>query len=201
MKRIKLSSTNLFFTSDPHFFHTNIIKYTNRPFKSINEMNNTLIENWNNKVPPESVVIVIGDFAFGRCTPHNVAEIVKSLNGNIILVEGNHDQVSIQAQTQFNVFAEVYQTLDLRVVTQQENKDDYVDVNCNHYPGLTWNKAHFGAWQAFGHVHSTEPIKGQSVFQYDVGMDGNNFTPISFQEFGQIITRQRMEGILKNPLA
>lgn len=194
MKSFDLSKTKVFFTSDPHFFHTNIIKYCNRPFKTVEEMNETLINNWNKKVGLADVVICTGDFAFGKCTPHDVAEVVKSLNGIIYLVEGNHDWgVVRKAQSKYQLFKEVHRELDIRIITNEENPGDYIDIHCAHFPKLVWNRSHYGAWHVFGHCHSTSPIPNQNINQYDVGVDGNNFEPVSVKEVGAIITKRHLE--------
>ena len=61
----KFSGENLLFTSDTHFFHEGIIKFCNRPFATVEEMNETLIQNWNETVPENGTVFHLGDFAFG----------------------------------------------------------------------------------------------------------------------------------------
>lgn len=87
-----------YFISDTHFFHYNIIKYCNRPFKSLEEMNETIIQNWNKRVKPEDTIFHLGDLAFKYApseTPDapkkGVEQILSRLNGKIILLEGNHD--------------------------------------------------------------------------------------------------------------
>lgn len=83
-----------FFSSDHHFFHTNILKYEadHRPFQGVDEMNRALIERWNARVSPSDEVFYLGDFAFGRgAKPAIVSELLASLNGHISLVQGNHD--------------------------------------------------------------------------------------------------------------
>jgi calcineurin-like phosphoesterase family protein len=77
----------IFVTADLHLNHCNIIKYCNRPFKTVEEMNKTLINNWNSKVTKEDVVFHLGDFCFG---PYK--EFERKLNGKIVYIKGNHDQ-------------------------------------------------------------------------------------------------------------
>ena len=81
--------TNIYVTSDLHFDHANIIKYCNRPFKDVEEMNKTLIDNWNNIVQPDDTVICLGDFSLGN--RENIITIGQKLNGHKILILGNHD--------------------------------------------------------------------------------------------------------------
>lgn len=193
MLKYKLGTHELFFTSDPHFGHKNIIKYCDRPFADVDEMNEAIIANWNAKVPTTGIVFVVGDFCM-NCSVKSIVDIRKRLNGRIILIRGNHDDFIIDVNKREQLFEAVYDRLDIRVMTNHEDATDYIDVELHHFPSLVWNNSHKGAWQAFGHCHSKRRIPHQSVFQHDVGMDGNNFTPLSFQEFGQIISARRLEG-------
>lgn len=90
IKPLKLSTSevNIWFTSDTHFGHRNIIKFCNRPWNTVEEMDNALIENWNKVVKPEDIVFHLGDFAFA--TNGRWKEIINSLNGHIYLIVGNH---------------------------------------------------------------------------------------------------------------
>ena len=82
------SGEELFFTSDTHFHHENIIKFCNRPFTDVQEMDNILVERWNEVVPVDATVFHLGDFAWGG---YNVWKNVRErLNGEIILIKGNH---------------------------------------------------------------------------------------------------------------
>lgn len=80
----------IWFTSDLHFSHKNVIKYCNRPFESVEEMRYKLIENWNDVVQSEDVVYVLGDVFF--CGTQEATRIMQQLNGVKILIRGNHDQ-------------------------------------------------------------------------------------------------------------
>ena len=81
----------IWFTSDTHFNHTNILKYepNTRPFATIEEMNETIISNWNKVVGEEDTIYVLGDFFMGLLT--DIEPIFKRLNGKVILIRGNHD--------------------------------------------------------------------------------------------------------------
>jgi len=83
--------TEYFFTADTHFGHANIIRYTNRPFKSIGEMDYRLIQLWNDKVKSEDIVFHIGDFCFKEHEGKNARYYLNQLNGQKIFIEGNHD--------------------------------------------------------------------------------------------------------------
>lgn len=79
---------------DPHFCHKNIIKYCNRPFETVNEMNETLISNWNKTVGKQDIVYCLGDFAL--CGKDKLVEIGQRLNGRKRLILGNHDGASLK---------------------------------------------------------------------------------------------------------
>ena len=75
--------------SDTHWHHKNIIEYCNRPFSSVEEMDNTMIKKWNSVVGKDDIVWHLGDFAMG--TKEQITQIVEQLNGRIYLILGNHD--------------------------------------------------------------------------------------------------------------
>ena len=80
---------NKWFISDTHFSHTNIIRYTGRPFQTADEMDTQLIKNWNAHVDFHDIVFFLGDFGLGKSD--YLANICKQLNGNKICIRGNHD--------------------------------------------------------------------------------------------------------------
>lgn len=183
---------NIFFTSDTHFWHDNIIKFCNRPFDSIEEMNDTIIENWNRVVDKNDIVFHLGDFCF--CGVDKFKELIEKLNGRIYLILGNHDWKRIN-NWYTSEFEGVYQQLAIKI----NGKKIYL----NHFPFLcyagTYYRAEDTVWQLFGHVHSSEQNKNgldnsrlSMLFptQYDVGVDNNNYTPVSFEQVKNIIERQ-----------
>src|SRR3990172_2849797 len=83
----------IFFTSDTHFYHQNIIKYCKRPFKYADEMNEVMIKNWNNTITDDDEVYHLGDFAL--CSPTGAENIVRRLKGKKYLIRGNHDHKNV----------------------------------------------------------------------------------------------------------
>ena len=83
------------FISDNHFNHKNIIKYCNRPFSSVEQMNRHMIQCWNNTVQKDDEVFHLGDFGLGR--REDLVRIFEQLNGNITLIRGNHDRLGTKA--------------------------------------------------------------------------------------------------------
>lgn len=80
----------IYLISDTHFNHYNIIKYCNRPFKNVHEMNMYMIEKWNETVQPTDTIYHLGDYAFGD--KKFMQDVCNKLNGYKILIRGNHDK-------------------------------------------------------------------------------------------------------------
>ena len=185
---------HLFFTSDTHFGHENIIKFCNRPFKTTQEMDDTLIQNWNNTIGPEDTVFHLGDFAFGGSQVWNNA--LNRLNGHKVLIIGNHDLKNLR-QGYMSHFEAVLPQAQLQI----EDRAVYL----NHYPFLCYGGSYRGekgaVYQLFGHVHSgpnstgldSDRLKYCFSYQYDVGVDNNNFTPVSWEKIKEIISRKVIE--------
>lgn len=185
----ELNSDNLFFTSDLHFFHKNIIKYCNRPYKDIEEMNHAIIQNWNKVVPKDGTVFILGDVCFGGKEKWNA--MLSGLNGMKFLVRGNHDM----EYPPLDYITSVYDSLLIGV------KDEEIGIqkiHLSHFPWITWPEQNRGTWQAFGHIHSVNNNSSWddklSPGQYDVGVDNNNYTPVSYQQLKEIITKQLLYG-------
>ena len=189
-----LSGKNLFFISDTHFFHPNIIRYCNRPFNSVEEMNETLIRNWNEVVPPDGRVFHLGDFAFGGDAEWR--SVLSRLNGKIYLILGNHDIQNVKSEV-MDRFEAVTQQMLIGVDGQK--------IILNHYPLLAFGGSYHNIWQLFGHVHSgpytqtaEESTRGKDIprlvnlfpTQYDVGVDNNEFRPVPFARLKKIIETQ-----------
>jgi len=84
---------NIFLIADTHFDHKNIIEYCNRPFDSVEEMNQAIINNWNSTVSEKDLIFHLGDFAF--CNADRRRELADRLKGNIVLIKGNHDKATV----------------------------------------------------------------------------------------------------------
>lgn len=178
--KFSLSEDKLFFTSDPHFGHENILKYCHRPFSSIEEHDEELIRLWNETVPEDGIVFILGDIGF--CSETYLKTILNRLNGKIYWIIGNHDWRRITPGI-MNRFECITQQMVITV----DNKLVYL----NHFPFLCYpDSDRHPVYQFFGHVHSG-PLSGSSDIsrlvhlnkrQYDVGVDNNEYKPISFQD-------------------
>lgn len=187
----KFDGSKVFFTSDTHFYHDNIIHYCRRPFKDAAHMDEVLIENWNNTVGTDDIVFHLGDFSYGGSAEWT--RVLNRLNGNIYLIIGNHDMKNLR-KGYYHHFVDVQQQMYIVVDGQK--------LLLNHYPMLTYGWAYRDVWQLFGHVHSgplnISPTQGVDIprlkmlmpMQYDVGVDNNNFKPVSFAKVKSIIEKQ-----------
>lgn len=186
--------SKIYFTSDTHFSHDNIIKFCQRPFSDVTEMNKTLIDNWNKKVPQDGLVFHLGDFAWGGFTAYKY--IREKLNGNIILIKGNHDWRN--GPQNASDYDKIFQFTTQQMLIEIEKRKIYL----NHVPflcyGGTYRNENDLVYQAFGHVHSNQQATGKDIgrlsmlfpTQYDVGVDNNNFEPISWYELDTKIKEQ-----------
>lgn len=188
------NKNKLFFTSDLHFYHNNIIKYVDRPFKSLKHMHETMILNWNKKVPQDGIVFILGDFIFTG-NIDKTREILSRLNGLKCLVLGNHDEIN---KLERDSIKELFHIVDKQLFITVNDKEigDKQHMFLNHYPMVTWRDSAKGSWQLHGHLHTSPKVtlKDKGLFlnptQYDVGVDNNKFTPVSYEDIKIIITKQ-----------
>lgn len=180
----KIPSEKVYFTSDNHFMHKNILGYTNRPFTSVEDMDEELIKNWNSVVTDDDLIFCLGDFALGNGNKCN--EILKRLKGNKVLIMGNHEKTVVSYKINVEEFnGGIYEMLEIGVIDESlENGKQ--DIILSHYPMLAWNKSHRGSIQLFGHLHGVFDDKEfLHPNQMDVGVDSNHFKPISYYEVKQ----------------
>lgn len=171
----------IYVCSDTHFNHANILKYepTSRPFETVEEMNNTIIKNWNSVVTEEDTVYVCGDMFMGPLDKIN--EILDQLNGKIILVRGNHD-----TKNRLEYFKEY--GIEVKDIDYISYKGRFF-ILC-HFPIASEEfinmvrKDNSEVVVLYGHVHSNAPT-GYVDGTYHIGMDTNNLTPISLEQIWQ----------------
>lgn len=157
------------FTSDTHYFHKNIIRYSERPFLTVDEMNEAMIAGWNSVVGDGDRVFHLGDFAFAK--HGDPASILSRLKGYKILIKGNHDYPDDKMLAWG--FNEVYNEL---VVSDDESG---MTAYLRHKPELdrrNWKAAYM---HFHGHVHNEWRLHGDLI---NVGVDVWNFTPKTFKE-------------------
>lgn len=171
---------NIFFTSDHHFGHKNIIKFSNRPFESVEEMDETMIERWNEKIKPNDEVYHIGDVAL--CSPNKLKKILARLNGKIYLIKGNHEKSALECKDHFEWIKDYY---ELKVEDADFHEGRQM-IALLHYGMRVWNASHWGTFHLYGHSHGTLPDDPKSR-SFDVGVDCHDFYPLSYEEVKAIM--------------
>lgn len=177
MKITTTESTNVWISSDWHLFHKNIIKYSKRPFENIEEMNFSIIENWNSCVGENDICFFLGDFAFPSSNDEEreLIRIVRSLKGKEIhFINGNHDKKLKQSIK--NAFTSIRDYCEITVNEQF--------IVMSHYPFLSWNKSFYNSWMLHGHCHGNLKEDLHSKRE-DVGIDCWNYSPVSFSQLKQ----------------
>ena len=161
-----------YYTSDLHLFHKNIIEYENRPFSSIEEMNNTIIDNINYRLSPDDELYILGDFTLSK-TPRRVSKLIKRIKCKKHLIIGNHDHFT-RDESLCSLFDSVQRYLEI--------DDGDWRVILFHYPIQNWNLKRYGSIHLYGHVHSKEELQLKEVNAFNVGVDVNNFMPVTIEE-------------------
>jgi calcineurin-like phosphoesterase family protein len=169
------------FTSDLHFGHKNIIRFDNRPFTTVEEMDEGLIKRWNNKVAKDDTVYILGDISWHK--DDRTYEIFKQLNGHKRLIRGNHDKIHSQVK---NCFESIKDYDEIIVDGKQ--------LILSHYPIHMYNHQFRGGIMLYGHVHTTESyIQTMRIANElnDIGIKCNmfnvccslyNYEPVSLDE-------------------
>ncbi|WP_299896721.1 metallophosphoesterase [uncultured Aquimarina sp.] len=170
-----MNPSKIFFTSDHHFGHSNIIKHSNRPFQDASEMNEVLIQKWNEKVSKNDQVYHLGDV--GLTNPKKLQKILDRLNGRIYLIKGNHEKSALACKDRFEWIKD-YHELKIQDNDFQKNKQMIVLF---HYALRVWNSSHWGSYHLYGHSHGNLKDDSSSL-SIDVGVDCHNFYPVSYDE-------------------
>ena len=180
---------NVFFTSDWHFFHTNVLKFDKRPFNDVDEMHKAIINNWNEVVSEDDIVIYLGDLSFARTKDEkNVESMVWALSGHIHYVLGNHDRLSDIKK--IGKFETVDDYLEVRITHMHDKGHNIIEKTeslfcCMHYPIYSWNKKHHGSFHCHGHCHGNLHHGEDANFYtgrrvIDVGCMLHDYKPISY---------------------
>ena len=181
----------IFFTSDTHYWHKNVIEIYKRPFQDLEAMHEAMINRWNAKIRPEDEVWHLGDFFF--CGTQKSVEILKRLNGRKNLILGNHDYGNNALKSKLewgteHFFESVqhYKNLKVQLDYEDENeeKQQYVQsIVLSHFPILSWDRMAHGSWHLHGHCHgSIDNTWNATGLRLDCGVDCHNFEPISVAE-------------------
>ena len=177
----------VFFTADCHFDHANIIKYSNRPFKTVENMNNEIVKRWNNVVSPDDLIYHVGDFAFKGQS--NASKFEKQLNGNIVHIAGNHD---------LNNGIKSY---IIKAMMHFGGKEIFVQ----HHPPIDKNEIPICDFVVCGHVHEkwkAKFVKDCNIPIINVGVDVWNFEPVStlslLKYYRQLINKEALKRLIEH---
>lgn len=167
----------IYFTSDLHLGHANIIKHCNRPFQSADEMDDFLISKWNEKVSNNDTVYILGDFIFR--SKHHPEEYLSVLKGKKHLVVGNHDKAWMKKVNLEDWFESVEM---MRYMIDGQRK-----LTLCHYPMMSWPFSNHGGYMVYGHIHDDTrmeywPLIEQNPLMLNAGADINGFVPVTFEE-------------------
>ncbi len=176
----------IWFTSDLHYFHNNIIDFSGRPYVDMIEMIDSLIFNHNLVVKKDDEVWMLGDISFGN--PTRTKEVLASLNGRLNLVLGNHDEAIRKHPDRYPEFESIQH--------YKEVNYDNTKICLSHFAFRVWNQSHHGSYHLHGHSHGTLPPHGLSV---DVGVDSPYvlgyppYRPLSFLEIKSFMEKRKPE--------
>jgi calcineurin-like phosphoesterase family protein len=161
-----------FVTSDTHFDHDRICEFAKRPWANVDEMNEALILKWNAKIQPNDEVFHLGDFSFTR-KKERLEELTGRLHGRKYLILGNHDDL-------FKDGVPAYGFQTVKRYHELKGRHGIPMIVMFHYAQRVWNRSHHGTWQLYGHSHGDLPETLSLAF--DVGVDSNNYAPLSMAE-------------------
>ena len=177
-----MSEPKKFYTSDLHIGHKNAIAFDNRPFFNLEEMKETIINNWNKVISDNDNVYVLGDMFWNNS---EIAEVMPKLKGNKFLIKGNHDRINTELEKYF-IWIKDYEVI----------KDDNEHVVLCHYPIAHWINADYGYIHLYGHIHAARDSRPFSEyiklmqdrgFPYkwaNVGCMLHNYTPVTLDDLG-----------------
>jgi calcineurin-like phosphoesterase family protein len=171
----------IFFTSDTHFGHFNIIRHDGRPFSSIQEHDDALIDRWNAVVGSKDQVYHLGDFFF-RCSIKHAAGVLHKLNGRIFALQGNHDGKTLKKLQAFSAEKITYMG-----AYHELKYDKKMPVILCHYPIQSWNRMSHGSWHLHGHSHGKLKETPDWFMRLDVGSPCHDYTPISIERVAELM--------------
>ena len=186
----------IWFTSDTHFGHENIIKYCDRPFASVEEMDEALIARWNEVVCPSDTVWHLGDFTLGDVW--RARSYFKRLNGiiRVLRYQWHHDgrwvpkagDIVSQCGSAQGVAISIRPPMVVLEFSEYGDGNHAQALVLCHYPLAVWDRKHYGAWHLYGHSHGQHQNGGLS---FDVGVDANSYRPVSL---GGVVRQMKAYG-------
>lgn len=173
-----MDTSKIWIFSDPHFYHKQIINYCNRPFASVEEMNETIVKNCNSVVGKQDRIFFLGDFAL--CGRDNIIEIGQRLNGRKTLILGNHDSASLKTyyEAGFEMVSKypiILENFFILSHTPQFITPDGLYANIH------------------GHVHNHPEYLPVTSRTFNASAEMLNYTPINFEEIKKLMREQELK--------
>ena len=190
-----------FYIADWHYNHKNCLAFDNRPFTSIEQMNEALVERWNSVVKPGDTVYVLGDMFW--CDSEMAISVLDSLSGRIFLIKGNHDRCHTKKFT--NKFVKVAEYMEI--------KDNGRNVVLSHYPIPCFKNHFYGWYHLYGHVHNSfefnmmehdkflmQELYSRPCNMFNVGamMPWMDYTPRTLEQVELLSNGWKIESVGKN---
>lgn len=168
----------IWFTSDTHFGHANVLNFTDRPFEGIAQMDRALVDSINDRVASTDDLYILGDFSYRMTALEAAALREKICCRKVHLLPGNHDKDWTHKDVAGTFIVEP-PILRINIHGQK--------IVLSHYPMTEWQSMSHGSWHLHGHIHSAgsaynELNRRQGLMRYDVGMDANGLAPVSLDE-------------------
>lgn len=168
-----------YYISDLHFGHEKILKFDGRPFKTVEENDNTIIKNWNNRITDDDMVFILGDVSYYDFM--ETRDLLLELTGQFFIIRGNHDKHWLNGSGRYESSVKDY----MRITDYYHDKP--VDVVLCHYPIAVWDKQFNGGLHLYGHIHNNnhEIVKHPEMKNsYNVGcmLPYMNYTPRTLDE-------------------
>ena len=166
----------IYYISDLHFGHRNVIGMDGRPFETIEQMDETLIRLWNERVTDEDDVYIVGDFAYRN--GNTVSWYLRQLKGRKHLIIGNHDRLTIQDAKAMEYFTSVEK--------MNQIIDNNRTVSLCHFPVAEWDGKRHGGYHVHGHLHNRRDEVYEFMSQFDKALNAgcmlNGYRPVTLDE-------------------
>lgn len=196
---MKYEKQNIFFISDLHIGHKNVLKFDSRPFADVDEMHIEMIKRWNEVVDDDDIVYYLGDLAFAR--DELTKWFIYSLKGKINFILGNHDKM--KDIIKFGRWENIHEYgTEINVKDEDtigsRGSNGYQRIIMSHYPILSWNKSHYGSWHLHGHCHGSLIKSNQDYYKrkvMDVGCNVIDYTPISYEKVKGIMVKKGISSV------
>lgn len=177
----------IYYISDLHLGHRRVIEMDSRPFETIEQMDETIVARWNERVTEEDDVYIVGDFAYHNA--YTASWYLRRLRGRKHLITGNHDYNTLQDEKTLECFVSVEKMLRI-------TDGDRTVLLC-HYPVAEWNGKRCGGYHVYGHLH----VRRDEVFEFmsrfdralNAGCMLNGYRPATLDELIENNLRFRQE--------